>query len=186
MPLVGFAVADLDTIGTLVETSLTAGLDGDWTAPAGSLEWSCATTLDHTVDCVFSYALFLASARLDRYPPFGELHALAHATPEDLVNGLHAVNTMLSAVIRTAEPDARAILFGRPLATSGSPDDFAARGAHEEILHAHDICAGLGLSFDPPRAECARLLDHTRAWPAFPAFESSGDPWTDLLRRSGR
>jgi hypothetical protein len=41
----------------------------------GTLEWSCFKTADHTVDCVFSYAFFLASRRTDRYPPFGELHA---------------------------------------------------------------------------------------------------------------
>ena len=181
-----FTVDDFDAITVLVETTLTAALDHDWSAPAGSLEWSCSTTLDHTVDCVFSYALFLASGRLDTYPPLGELHALAEATPSDLVNALHAVNTMLAAVIRVADPNARAILFGRPLATPGTPDDFAARGAHEEILHVHDICTGLGVPFDPPRDVSRELLEQTRPWPVFPPYEPSGDAWTDLLRRSGR
>ena len=73
-----------------------SGLDRDWSVPAGTLEWSCFTTADHTVDCVFSYALFLASRRQDTYPNFTELHALPGASPADLLYGLRAVCTMLT------------------------------------------------------------------------------------------
>ena len=107
------------------------------------MEWSCWKTADHTVDCVFSYAFFLASRRQDTYPPFGELHALPNATPTDLVDGLQASATMLSAVIATAEPDARAVIGLWPHAQTGTPRDFAARGALEMILHAYDVCTGL-------------------------------------------
>src|SRR3954451_18616705 len=180
-----FSAGDFQALSRLVVDAWRAGLDRDWSVPAGTLEWSCLQTADHTVDCVFSYALFLASRREDAYPPFGELHALPQATPADIVNGLQAVSTMLWAVVATAEPDARAVILMRPHETGG-PDDFAARGALEMVLHAHDVCIGLGIAFRPPQDICERLRDHTRDWPQRAAVEPTADAWGDLLERSGR
>jgi hypothetical protein len=180
-----FSADDLDTLSRLVLDAWQSGLDRDWSVPAGTLEWSCWRTADHTVDCVFSYALFLASRRQDAYPPFGELRALAAATPADIVNGLQAVTTMLWAVIVTADPTTRAVIHYRPQVETGGPQDFAARGALEMILHAHDVCAGLGVTFAPPRDLCGRLRDHTAEWPQA-RTDPTSDPWSDLLERSGR
>ncbi|HEX4492842.1 MAG TPA: maleylpyruvate isomerase N-terminal domain-containing protein [Acidimicrobiia bacterium] len=186
MPLGGgpFTPDDFAELSAQVIAAWTAGLDHDWSAPAGALEWSCFTTADHTIDCVFSYALFLAARRDDVYPPFTELHALPGASPRDLVNGLSAVCTMLSAVVAAAPADARAIIFGA--GPTGIPQDFAARGGLELILHAHDVCRGLGVSFDPPRDLCARLRDHTHDWPGVRDTPVTDDPWSDVLARSGR
>ena len=184
--LAPFTVDDFDRLADLVIDAWTVGVDQDWSAPAGTLEWTCLATADHTVDCVFSYALFLASRRQDDYPNWGELHALPDATAGDMVEGLRAVATMLSAVIRTAPTDTRAILFLRPQSTTGTPQDFAARGGHELILHAHDVCSGLGVAFDPPADLCARLLLHTAAWMREEPADPTGNPWHDLLTRSGR
>jgi hypothetical protein len=181
-----FSVDDLRRLTDLVTDALRSGLHRDWSVPAGTLEWSCWTTADHMTDCVFSYALFFASRRQDSYPPFGELHALPDAAPTDLVEGLQAVCTMLESVIRTAEPDARAVIFRRPTVETGRPRDFAARGALEMILHTHDICRGLGISFDPPDDLCQLLRDHTARWPGQAHVEPTSDPWADLLERSGR
>jgi hypothetical protein len=181
-----FTVEDFAQLSTLVLDAWESGLDRDWAAPAGTLEWSCIKTADHTIDCVFSYALFLASRCQDGYPNFGELHALPDATPRDLIDGLRAVTTMLTAVIVTAEPEVRAVIWYRPEAETGSPQDFAARGALELILHAHDVCLGLGVLFEPPPGLCARLFEHTRDWPLEPSVPASSDPWADLLERSGR
>lgn len=180
-----FTADDFATVGALVLDAWASGVELDWSVPAGSLEWSCLYTADHTVDCVFSYALFLGSRKQDGYPNFGELHALSDATPADMIDGLRAVNTMLSAVIVTAPPDATANIFGG-LPTVGGPADFAARGAHELILHGHDVCTGLGLPLDPPADVCRRLLDHTSTWPRMPTVDRTDDPWADLLQRSGR
>ena len=89
-----FSPEDFSALSRLVVKTWRSGVDRDWSVPAGTLEWSCRKTADHTVDCVFSYALFLASRRQDSYPPFGELHALPNATPADLVDGLQASATM--------------------------------------------------------------------------------------------
>lgn len=181
-----FTLADLRQLDALVIDAWRSGLDRDWSAPAGTLDWDCAATADHTVDCVFSYAFFLASRVEDAYPPFGELHALPEATPADLVAGLRATTTMLEAVIDAAPPDARAVIFSGPPARTGTPADFAARGALELTLHAHDVCSGLGIAFTPPAGPCERLRDHTAPWPAVGPTPVSADPWSDLLERSGR
>jgi hypothetical protein len=106
-------------------------------------------------------------------------------TPRDLIDGLRAVTTMLWSVTATAPPDARANIFGG-LPDTGDANDFAARGALEMILHGYDISCGLESPLDPPRQECQRLLDHVRDWPWLGAYEPTGDPWLDLLARSGR
>jgi len=181
-----FSPGDFSALSRLVIDAWRAGVDRDWSVPAGSLEWSCWRTADHTVDCVFSYAFFLASRRQDTYPPFGELHALPNATPTDLVDGLHASATMLSAVIAVTEPDARAVIGLLPHARTGTPRDFAARGALEMVLHAHDVCSGLDITFDPPPDVCARLRDYASEWPGQARLPATDDAWSDLLERSGR
>lgn len=181
-----FTAADFDELSRLVVEAWQSGLDRDWSVPAGTLEWSCFTTADHTVDCVFSYALFLASRRQDRYPPFTELHALPEATPADIVNGLRAVSTMLLAVIAEAPPATRSVISGPPFLATGTPQDFAARGGLELILHAHDVCTGLGIRFEPPRDLCERLRESTGTWPIGPDVSPTDDQWSDLLQRSGR
>jgi uncharacterized protein (TIGR03083 family) len=163
-----------------------SGVDRDWSKPAGTLEWSCWTTADHSVDCVFSYAFFLASMRQESYPPFGELHALAEATPGDLIDGMQAATTLLSATIAATDPDARAVIGLGGFMRTGTPRDFAARGALELILHAHDVCSGLGVPFEPPNDLCARLRDTTREWPGQQPLPPTADAWADLLSRSGR
>jgi hypothetical protein len=188
MPPVGdaFTREDFADLSVLVLDAWQSAVTRDWSAPAGTLEWSCWTTADHTVDCVFSYAFFLASRRRDSYPPFGELHAQPDATPNDLIDGLRAATTLLSAVIAAADPDVEAVIGLWPYALNGRPADFAARGALEMILHAHDVCTGLGVVFDPPRELCLRLRDTAQAWPGQAQLPPTDDPWSDLLERSGR
>ncbi len=187
---VSFTVEDLEAVGDLALTAWSSALDRDWSLPAGTLEWSCLATADHTIDCVFSYALFLASRKTDGYPAFDELRALPDAGPADMVDGLRAVVGMLAATIRVAPPDARATIFwggGGSNARVAGPAAFAPRGGLELALHAHDVCSGLRVAFAPPADVCARLLESTAGWPGEGALDApTGDPWTDLLVRSGR
>lgn len=182
-----FTVDDLEAVGELALSAWTEGVDRDWSAPAGTLEWTCLATADHTIDCVFSYALFLASRKTDGYPAFDLLRALPDAGPTDMLDGLRAVVGMLVSVIRTSPAEARATLFqggGTPVVTGPAP--FAPRGGLELALHAHDVCSGLGVAFAPPPDVCARLLAATAGWPGMHRHDATGDPWTDLLLRSGR
>jgi hypothetical protein len=188
-----FTTVDLDRLAEVAVAAWRQGLDRDWSARAGTLEWSCRRTADHTVDAVMAVALFLASRRQDGYPDWGwgELTMGPDARPEDLVEALGTVARILSAVVSAAPPDARAVIWRRPRVEVRGPDDFAPRGALELVLHAHDVSTGLGVVLAPPADTCARLRDHTRDWPHWrsPGWcqpPTTDDPWHDLLVGSGR
>jgi len=184
-----FSVADMDELTALVASAWAEGVDRDWSAPAGTLDWSCAKTADHTVDTVLAPAFFLASRKLDGYPP-GEPFTLgARPQPEELVEALVTATRILTAVVATAEPDARATIWYRPEPETRPRDDFVPRAGLELILHAHDVCTDLGVAFEPPAHLCERMREHTRDWPMWQFWSELGrtdDAWGDLLAASGR
>ncbi|HET6951461.1 MAG TPA: hypothetical protein VFI47_13855 [Acidimicrobiales bacterium] len=188
-----FTHHDLDRLTALAEAAWLAGADRDWSRPAGTLAWSCTRTAAHAVDAVLAVAFFLASRRTDDYPTWGggDLIVGPDAGPRDLAEAIATAGRMLSAVVAAAEPRTRAIIWRRPVPGTGTPPDFAARGGLELVLHAHDVCAGLGVPFGPPADACARLRDHTRGWPHWssPGWSpapATDDPWGDLLAGAGR
>jgi hypothetical protein len=145
-------------------------------------------TADHAVDTLIAPAFFLASRRVDRYPDGGWSPGDS-ATPQQFVDGVEMGARLLAAVVSDAPADAKALLFRVPSAI-GTAADFAPRGALELVIHAHDVCAGLGVDFDPPRQACENLRQHVSAWPlwgsSWPPLSMTGDAWTDLLESSGR
>jgi hypothetical protein len=186
-----FSLQDLRALAEAVAASWTAAADHDWSVPAGTVEWSCLATADHAVDCVYAPAVFLASRRVDAYPPFGLNMMLGtDATPALLVESLQLAVRLLAGVVVDADPGVEAILFRRPEAITGAPRDFPPRAALELILHAHDVARGLDVAFAPPADLCHHLREHTRPWPlwtlVWSAPGSTDDPWADLLVASGR
>jgi hypothetical protein len=183
---VAFNCDDLEELSAAVAAAWRTGIDRDWSAPAGTLAWTCAHTADHTVDTVFAPAAFLASRRRDSYPAFGV--ASAGAASADLIEGLETATRILVAVVNSAPPTVSAVIWrgeNRP------PHDFPARAGLELILHAHDVCSGLGVDFRPPQPLCERLRRHTDSWPMWGAAgwsrpSLSGNAWEDLLHASGR
>lgn len=123
-----FSVADLEVLTDLVASAWNAGADRDWSAPAGTLEWSCTRTADHAVDTVLAPALFLASRRTDAYPDLGWITTMGPtATPARLVEGLHTASRVLAAVVTAADPGVRAVIWRRPHVATAPPDDFVPR-----------------------------------------------------------
>lgn len=185
-----FTTSDLLDLGSLVATTWRSAAGRDWSVPAGTLEWTCTQTADHAVDTVWAPVYFLDSRRTDSYPGWGVFSAGADATAAQLAEAVEAAARVLAAVVDGTPADVRAILFRRPEPVTAPPADFAPRGALELILHAHDVCAGLGVPFDPPAPLCARLRDHTRDWPYWGywdgGLEFTDDPWRDLLRSTNR
>jgi hypothetical protein len=186
-----FTADDLRDLHDLVAACWTAAADRDWSAPAGTLDWSCTATADHAVDCVYAPAFFLASGNPEGYPVAGrDLELGDVATPATLVESLRIATRILCAVVDAADPDDRAAIFLRPEVLLGAPPDFLPRAALELSLHAHDVGTGLGVGFEPPAELCHRLREHTRPWPvwdgAWGALGTSADPWRDLLAASGR
>lgn len=182
---------DLYELSSYVVSAWKAGSDGDWSVPAGTLDWSCTKTADHAVDTLFAPAFFLASRRQDRYPDLGGAFTVGpEARPDQLTEALEVATRVLAAVVAEAGPEVRAMLFRRPEVVTAPPEDFVARGATELILKAYDVAAGLGVPFEPAAELCRRLREHTRPWPmwtvVWDGLPSTDDPWGDLLTGSGR
>ena len=186
-----FTAADMTALSALVASTWLAAADRDWSVPAGTLDWTCLATADHAVDCVYAPAFFLASRKTDAYPEAGsDLTMGDGATPALLVESLGIATRILVAVVNDAPDDVRAVIFRRPDVLTAAPADFLPRGALELILHAHDVCSGLQVPFEPPADLCRRLCEHTRPWPmwtvGWDGLADTGDPWGDLLTSSGR
>jgi hypothetical protein len=186
-----FTVDDMYALSELVGRTWTSVADRDWSGNAGTLEWSCLATADHAVDCVYAPVFFLASRKTDGYPTAGlDLRLGDQATPQLLVQSLHIATRLLAAIAHETDPDVRSVIFLRPRVLLGAPVDFVPRAAMELIVHAHDVCAGLGVGFEPPADLCRRLREHTRPWPIWNGewngLGASDDPWADLLSGSGR
>jgi hypothetical protein len=186
-----FTVTDLRNLSELVGKIWLSAANEDWSVKAGTLEWSCLNTADHAVDCVYAPAFFLASRRTDSYPEVGlDLTLGARANPAMLVQSLEIATRLLAGVVNDAEPSEEAIIFRRPTVILAPPADFVPRGALELVLHAHDVCIGLGVAFEPPAELCQKLREHTRHWPLWTSTWSplgnSIRPWHDLLLASGR
>ncbi len=186
-----FTVADLDALSDAVAAAWWCARDRDWSVRAGTLDWSCLATADHAVDCVYAPALFLASRKQDGYPDVGvDLTLGDRARPSRLVESLRIATRLLVGVVNDAAPDVRAVIFRRPALTTAPPRDFPPRGALELLLHAHDVCAGLAVAFEPSPELCGRLREHTRDWPmwsrVWQGLGTSDDPFGDLLAASGR
>jgi hypothetical protein len=186
-----FTVDDLIELSDLVATTWSSAAERDWSVPAGTVEWSCIKTADHAVDCVYAPAFFLASRRTEGYPDVGlDLTLGDGATPVLLVQSLQIATRILAAVVDDAGTDVRAVIFRRPSVLTAPPQDFLPRGALELALHAHDVCTGLQVPFEPRAKLCERLREHVRPWPmwtlAWNGLSCSDDPWGDLLVSSGR
>jgi hypothetical protein len=135
-----FTATDLASLSAYVAATWRAVADLDWSAQAGTVEWTCLRTADHAVDCVWAPVFFLASRRLDRYPDIGAHMAIGDgANPTRLVESLEIATRVLSAVIRDTPPEVRSVIFRRPQLLLGAPPDYAPRAAMELVLHAHDV-----------------------------------------------
>ncbi len=186
-----FTAGDLVELTGIVAAGWREATGRDWSVRAGTLDWSCARTADHAVDTVLAPAFFLASRRQAAYPTYGASTPGPEASPDDLAGALETATRILVAVVTAAPPGTRAIIWRRPAPETRPPEDFLPRAGLELALHAHDVAAGLGLDYAPPRALCDRLRRHTTSWPHWhtPGWSPptlAGDPWADLLHASGR
>ena len=190
-----FTCDDLEALSASVVEAWRQGADRDWrTVTAGTLDWTCAATADHAVDTVYAPAFFLASRKQDGYPTFSAQTPGPDADPGVYIEELQTATRILVAVVQAAPADACAVIWRRPVLERRGPADFTPRGGMELAIHAHDICAGLGVRFVPPVDAMDRLRDHVRDWPYWPKVPSGGwhplalegDPWDDLLHATGR
>ncbi|MEU2614816.1 hypothetical protein ABZ570_25000 [Micromonospora sp. NPDC007271] len=170
---------DLDAAMSSVVASLrlTPGLD--WSTRAGSLEWDCWHTAEHIGDCLMSFAGQLVARPERRYVRF-VAHADKDASPEEILEFAEAGGGILAATVRASGPDVRAY---HPTGQA-DPEGFAAMGCVEALLHGDDIAQGLGLTIDPLRDVCARVL--ARLFPQGAQELARVDPWAALRWSTGR
>lgn len=159
--------------------------DADLDVPAGPLDWSCWTTLDHIADCQLAYGLQLASgADSDYLPVYGAadtddfVHFVRDLGVPGVVAALPAFAGLLRGVALTAPADTRAF---HPHGTS-DPAGFAAMGTTEMLLHGHDVLTGLDRPRELPDAAAAAVLG--RLFPGVEVHDSS--PGQTLLWATGR
>jgi len=84
---------------------------------------------------------------------------------------------LLAAMVRVSPPTVRAEHTYGP----ADPEASAAMGVLETLVHTHDVARGLGVSWTPDRAVCARVLKRL-----MPEVERTDDAWADLLWACGR
>lgn len=143
--------------------------------PAGDVEWSCRLTLDHIADALTFYAAHLATRATERriFSRDGD----PRASIAEIFCVIEAGAAILTECIRAAPTGTRAWhSFG-----VADPDGFAAMGCDELLVHTGDISRGLGISFDPPRDLCDRVVRRL-----FPWAPVEGDPWELLQWANGR
>jgi hypothetical protein len=178
---------DILATAELVVGVLDAGRDGDWTAKAGDLDWSCWETVEHLADDWFDYAAQLGVPGEDRVPfeaeartPDGPPNTI-RAEQDEGVDGLIAVCRstafLHAAVVRAVPPSAR----DHHVYGVADPEASAAMGVIEGLLHAHDVAQGLGVPFTGDADLAERVLHRL-----LPDVERTDDPWADLLWASGR
>jgi uncharacterized protein (TIGR03083 family) len=170
---------DLDAAISHVVAALGPATDGDWSVPAGTLEWNCRQTAEHIGDCLMSYAGQLVVQPTGRYVRF-MANVDEEASPAEVLEFAETGGRVLVATVRTASPHVRAY---HPSGMA-DPEGFAAMGCVEALLHGQDIAQGLGHPFDPPRDVCARVL--ARMFPQAAADLGTVDPWRALLWSTGR
>jgi hypothetical protein len=166
-----------------VHRPLSGMVERDWSVQAGTLEWTCRQTVDHMVDCVFSYAMQVAGRVQGEFLPFAELHAEPEASNRDLLAGLGAVGQILHDVV-----------FCAPAGTTASDGlvsldlgDWCARAAYELALHAHDVIVGLGAEWELPGGLCGAITESPALWMFDRNLaEDEDDPWLALVIGSGR
>jgi hypothetical protein len=153
--------------------------DRDWSVRAGSLEWDCWHTAEHIGDCLLSYAWQLAVQPTARY-----VRAVAKAendaSPAEVLEFAITGGRVLASMVRTSPAHVRAF---HPAGTA-DPEGFAALGCNEALLHGNDIAQAFGLSLDPPRDVCRRVL--ARLYPPAQVDLGDVDPWASLLWAGGR
>ena len=148
--------------------------DARWDGPAGSLTWSCRTTMAHMANCATAYAAVLARRSMQG----AAVAAIGpEAEPALMVEILRSGMALLAAVVRAAGPDDRGF---HPFGVADR-SGFAAMGCDEILVHGSDVAEGLGVPYDPPADTCEQTLRRLFPW-APPAV----DPWAGLRWANGR
>jgi hypothetical protein len=172
IPWPDLPVAAADEVLPLLEK----GLDQDWSRPAGDTAWSARTMLDHIVLGVVGYAGLLIARPTDRYIALRTGNA-PEAGAAECLQSIKIAATLLAQTVGATPAEARAHHSWGTSDRTG----FAAMGAVEILVHAHDIARTLGFAWTPPDDLAAQAVE--RLFPNAPAGHAPG---ATLLWACGR
>jgi hypothetical protein len=166
---------DLRLSASLATSALHPARDGDWSVPAGGLEWDCRSTLEHLLDTLLLYTAHLAT-RTDRALPYLR-RGDAEAPVRHLIRNITSAAWILAGVAEATPPGTLAY---HPAGDSDA-EGFCAMGCDEVLVHVNDIARGLALPFRPPEDLAGGVLRRL-----FPSLPAGGDAWATLLWANGR
>ena len=116
-------------------------------------------------------------------PRHADLHRRVRRLGERLIESLDVMCQLVVDVVGRAASDVGAVVVGGSAPTIGVPADFVPRAGLELILHAHDVCAGLGVRLEPD-AELGARQKATGA--RSPSVPGGRDFIQHLIQHSGR
>lgn len=145
----------------------------DWSRRAGTIEWSCHTTLAHLG--VLPYSQQLAIRAVD-FKPIA-IKSREGASIDELLWTVEVSAHTLAEVAKAAPAPARGF---HPAGLSDA-EGFVAMAIDELLIHTHDIAAGLDFTFVPDDAAVVALLNRL-----FPWWPRDHAPWDALLWANGR
>ena len=96
---------DLRRAVAVAAETLAAGVELDWSANAGDLEWTCRETLDHNIDGLIGYAANLATLATE--PKKDVRDGDPRAMISELLSALVASGHILARVAEASPPGAR-------------------------------------------------------------------------------
>ncbi|KAA0025045.1 hypothetical protein FOY51_01055 [Antrihabitans cavernicola] len=177
-------------IDAVVESAIVtlSGADLDWSAVAGSLEWTRWELLGHMADDLFGYAAQLGAPGITTYVPFllsrvradapnETIHIADDAGVDGAMQVLRSTGSMLAGVVdRTADSARAHHVWGASDRTG-----FAAMGIVEVLVHMHDLTVDTDTVWSPSPELCAAVLVRL-----FPDVDVGDDPWQSLLWATGR
>jgi hypothetical protein len=147
--------------------------EADWSRRAGTIEWSCRSTLAHVGLLAYSQQL---ATRAVTFKPVA-LTSRVDASIEELLWTVVVAAHTLAEVAKAAPASARGF---HPAGLSDA-EGFVAMAIDELLIHTHDIASGLDIAFVPDNTVVVNLLDRL-----FPWWPRDADPWDALLWANGR
>lgn len=170
---------DVEAAAASVADALLPTTTRSWAGASGTGTWDAWHTAEHLGDTLVSFAGQVLARPADRFVRFAAV-ADRDATPAEVVEMAVTGAGLLAAVVRTAAPGVRAF---HPAGVA-DPEGFAAMGCAELLVHGEDVARGLGVTVDPPRDVCTRVLE--RLFPHVGDHLTGLDPWDGLLWATDR
>jgi hypothetical protein len=153
--------------------TLAPHVEADWSRNAGTIEWSCRTTLAHLGLLAYSQQLAI---RADHFKPVA-ITTRESASIDDLLWTVEVAAHTLAEVAKAAPESAR----GFHPAGFSDAEGFVAMAIDELFIHTSDIATGLGITFVPDDTVAVALLNRL-----FPWWPRDTPPWDALLWANGR